>query len=88
MEVNDDSRIYVDGGLPATLNDGAGAQTDCMTEPARRQTAARCKRPFWHGLRILEPGCLRILEPGCLSSKARVDNASGLRNDFLAATLL
>jgi hypothetical protein len=31
MAVSDDSRIYVDAGLPATLNDGAGSQTDCRT---------------------------------------------------------
>ena len=31
MAVSDDSRIYVDAGVPATLNDGAGAQTDCRT---------------------------------------------------------
>ena len=31
MAVSDDSRIYVDAGLPARLNDGAGAQTDCCT---------------------------------------------------------
>jgi hypothetical protein len=31
MAVSDDIRIYVDAGVPATLNDGAGAQTDCRT---------------------------------------------------------
>jgi hypothetical protein len=31
VAVSDDSRIYVDAGVPATLNDGAGAQTDCET---------------------------------------------------------
>jgi len=31
MAVSDDSRIYVDAERPATLNDGAGAQTDCRT---------------------------------------------------------
>jgi hypothetical protein len=29
--VSDHNRIYVDAGLAATLNDGAGAQTDCRT---------------------------------------------------------
>jgi hypothetical protein len=29
--VSEDSRIYVDAGQPATLNDGAGKQTDCAT---------------------------------------------------------
>jgi hypothetical protein len=29
--VSDDYKIYVDGGQPATLNDGAGALTDCPT---------------------------------------------------------
>jgi hypothetical protein len=29
--MNDDSRIYVDAGQPATLNDGAGKLTDCAT---------------------------------------------------------
>jgi hypothetical protein len=31
MAVSDDTAIYVDAGQPATLNDGAGAQTDCRT---------------------------------------------------------
>src|SRR5205823_8664080 len=31
VAVSDDSRIYVDAGVPATLNDGAGAQTVCCT---------------------------------------------------------
>jgi hypothetical protein len=26
-----DYKIYIDAGQPATLNDGAGAQTDCAT---------------------------------------------------------
>ena len=29
--MNDDSRIYVEAGQPATLNDGAGKLTDCAT---------------------------------------------------------
>ena len=29
--MTDDAQIYVDAGAPATLNDGAGAQTDCRT---------------------------------------------------------
>jgi hypothetical protein len=29
--MNDDSRIYVEAGQPATLNDGAGKLTDCGT---------------------------------------------------------
>jgi hypothetical protein len=29
--MSDDYKIYVDAGLPATLNDGAGALTDCAT---------------------------------------------------------
>jgi hypothetical protein len=29
--VSDDYKIYVDGAQPATLNDGAGALTDCPT---------------------------------------------------------
>jgi hypothetical protein len=29
--VSDDYKIYVDGSQPATLNDGAGALTDCPT---------------------------------------------------------
>ena len=29
--MSDDYKIYVDAGRPATLNDGAGAQTDCPT---------------------------------------------------------
>jgi hypothetical protein len=29
--MSDDHKIYVDAGLPATLNDGAGALTDCAT---------------------------------------------------------
>jgi hypothetical protein len=29
--VSEDSRIYVDAEQPATLNDGAGKQTDCAT---------------------------------------------------------
>ena len=29
--VSDDLRIYVDAEQPATLNDGAGKQTDCAT---------------------------------------------------------
>jgi hypothetical protein len=29
--VSDETAIYVDAGQPATLNDGAGALTDCPT---------------------------------------------------------
>jgi hypothetical protein len=29
--MSDDYKIYVDGGRPATLNNGAGASTDCAT---------------------------------------------------------
>lgn len=29
--MSDDYRIYVDAGQPATLNNGAGVQTDCAT---------------------------------------------------------
>jgi hypothetical protein len=29
--MNDDYKIYVDAGRPATLNDGAGVLTDCPT---------------------------------------------------------
>ena len=29
--MSDDYKIYVDAGLPATLNDGAGVLTDCTT---------------------------------------------------------
>ena len=29
--MSDDYKIYVDGGRPATLNNGAGALTDCAT---------------------------------------------------------
>jgi hypothetical protein len=29
--LSDDYQIYVDGGRPATLNDGAGGLTDCPT---------------------------------------------------------
>ena len=28
---SDDYKTYIDGGQPATLNNGAGAQTDCAT---------------------------------------------------------
>jgi hypothetical protein len=31
VAVSDDYRIYVDGSQPATLNNGAGALTDCPT---------------------------------------------------------
>jgi hypothetical protein len=31
VAVNEDHKIYVDGGRPATLNDGAGVSTDCAT---------------------------------------------------------
>jgi hypothetical protein len=31
MAVSEDYKIYVDGGQPATLNDGAGTLTDCAT---------------------------------------------------------
>ena len=31
MAVNDNYKIYVDGGQPATLNNGAGVSTDCPT---------------------------------------------------------
>jgi len=31
VAVSDDYKIYVDGGQPATLNDGAGVSTDCPT---------------------------------------------------------
>jgi len=31
MAVSEDYKIYVDGGQPATLNDGAGALIDCAT---------------------------------------------------------
>ena len=29
--MNEDYKIYVDAGQPATLNDGAGILTDCAT---------------------------------------------------------
>ena len=29
--MSDDYKIYVDGGAPAALNDGAGISTDCAT---------------------------------------------------------
>ena len=29
--MNEDYKIFVDGGLPATLNDGGGILTDCAT---------------------------------------------------------
>ena len=29
--MTDDTRIYVDAAQPATLNDGAGKQTDCAS---------------------------------------------------------
>jgi hypothetical protein len=31
--MSDDYKIYVDAGRPATLNNGAGALTDCATLP-------------------------------------------------------
>jgi hypothetical protein len=31
MELSDEYKIYVDASQPATLNDGAGALTDCST---------------------------------------------------------
>ena len=31
LPMSDDYKIYVDAGQPATLNNGAGAQTDCAT---------------------------------------------------------
>jgi hypothetical protein len=31
LAVSDDYKIYVDAAQPATLNDGAGALTDCAT---------------------------------------------------------
>ena len=52
--MSDDAAIYVDAGRPATLNDGAGAQTDCRTLqeavsawlalPSAQKTASRRKR--------------------------------------------
>ncbi len=29
--MSDDDKLYVDAGQPATLNNGAGKQTDCRT---------------------------------------------------------
>ena len=43
--MNDDSRIYVEAGQPATLNDGAGKLTDCATLQ---------EAPSWLGLRGLQ----------------------------------
>ena len=53
MALSDDAAIYVDAGRPATLNDGAGAQTDCRTLqeavsawlalPSAQKTASRRK---------------------------------------------
>ena len=40
--MSDDYKIYVDGGQPATLNNGAGVSTDCPT----LQEAVSA----WHGL--------------------------------------
>ena len=37
--MNQDYKIYVDAGWPATLNDGAGILTDC----------ANCKKLYWLG---------------------------------------
>jgi hypothetical protein len=31
MPMSNDYEINIDGGLPATLNNGAGVQTDCAT---------------------------------------------------------
>jgi hypothetical protein len=31
VTISDDYKIYVDASRPATLNDGAGALTDCAT---------------------------------------------------------
>jgi hypothetical protein len=31
LPTSDDYKIYIDAGQPATLNDGASAQTDCAT---------------------------------------------------------
>ena len=31
MAVSEEYKTYVDGGQPATLNDGAGGLTDCAT---------------------------------------------------------
>ncbi len=31
MPMSDDYKIYIDAGQPATLNNGAGVQTDCAT---------------------------------------------------------
>jgi hypothetical protein len=54
VAVSDDAAIYVDAGRPATLNDEAGAQTDCRTLqevvsawlalPSAQKTASRRKR--------------------------------------------
>jgi hypothetical protein len=43
--MNDDSRIYVEAGQAATLNDGAGKLTDCATLQ---------EAPSWLGLRCLQ----------------------------------
>jgi hypothetical protein len=31
LPTSDDYKIYIDAGQPATLNNGAGVQTDCAT---------------------------------------------------------
>ena len=47
--MNEDYKIYVDAGQPATLNDGAGILTDCATLQEARgwhrwRRGKRCER--------------------------------------------
>jgi hypothetical protein len=44
--MSDDYQIYVDGGRPATLNDGAGGLTDC---PALQEAVSG-----WHRLPLAQ----------------------------------
>ena len=50
--MNDDSKIYVEAGQPATLNDGAGKLTDCATlQEARLRLGLRCLQHRRYGRR-------------------------------------
>ena len=41
--MNDDYKIYVDASRPATLNNGAGALTDCARTVREQQEKRSCR---------------------------------------------
>jgi hypothetical protein len=62
---DDDLKIYVDAGRPATLNDGAGKLTDCPT--LQEAVLAWHALPSAQKIRATVKSCSSIFESTCNS---------------------